>query len=268
MRNALFACLILLVACTNLDDLRKTEPAGTPFQTSLSQMYLGYASDEQRNYHWFNAEHFAGKGLKLAKGEDAQADEPTSPDMNIAHDKLIAALSAKAKETKPDAAAAAQFNYDCWNDQQRNYPDGEKLVECRDLFFAALDALGGNAPMAAVLNPVDKPSDMVFFEWDKSNLTEEGDATLSKIIDHLRSDKKAYKITLGGHTDTTGTQRYNLGLSQRRADTVKDAMVAGGIDAARIKVFAYGKSDPLIQTGDNVREPRNRRVEIFISEPK
>ncbi len=76
--------------------------------------------------------------------------------------------------------------------------------------------------------------------------------------------KGAAHITVIGHTDTSGPERYNMALSLRRANAVKDALVRDGVPATAITVIGKGKTEPLVPTGDGVREPRNRRVEIII----
>jgi hypothetical protein len=76
--------------------------------------------------------------------------------------------------------------------------------------------------------------------------------------------KQATRVTATGHTDTTGTEAYNMALSLRRANAVKDALVKLGVPAAAITTVGRGEAGLLVQTGDGVREPQNRRVEITI----
>jgi len=268
----LAAIALLTAGCTgdSLEKLHQATPAGTPFEKALAKHYEDFATETQKNYNWSASAHFAEKGLQAAQGNDVAPEDPKDwglpkavlSDMNIAHDKLIAVLSPAVKKAAPERAADAQFYYDCWLEHQANNTD---VATCRDGFYAALDKLHGNAPMAQELSPIDRPDYMVFFEWDKANLTAADDTIMDQLIAALVKNKNDdSEITLGGHTDTTGSVRYNLKLSRIRAETVRDRLVAGGISEARIKIFAYGKSDPLIQTGDQVREPRNRRVEIFL----
>ena len=66
------------------------------------------------------------------------------------------------------------------------------------------------------------------------------------------------------HTDTSGAPAYNMALSLRRANAVKDALVREGVPATAIAVVGRGEQGLLVQTGPNVREPQNRRVEIVI----
>jgi outer membrane protein OmpA-like peptidoglycan-associated protein len=70
------------------------------------------------------------------------------------------------------------------------------------------------------------------------------------------------QIQVTGHTDTVGSDAYNLRLSRRRAEAVAAELEAKGIPAGEIEIIAKGKHDLLVPTKDGVREPQNRRVQI------
>lgn len=104
---------------------------------------------------------------------------------------------------------------------------------------------------------------IVFFNWDKSNLT----STAQSIV----NDAKAYamregavRISATGHADRSGSNAYNLGLSERRAQAVKAELVRLGIAEDEIAIMWKGEAENLVRTADGVREPQNRRVEIVI----
>jgi len=111
--------------------------------------------------------------------------------------------------------------------------------------------------------PVAPPSFMVFFDWDRSNLSQQALATIRQAADAFKQKGNA-RITATGHTDTSGPEAYNMALSLRRANAVKDALVREGVPAQAITVIGRGEQGLLVQTGDGVREPQNRRVEIVI----
>jgi outer membrane protein OmpA-like peptidoglycan-associated protein len=110
---------------------------------------------------------------------------------------------------------------------------------------------------------VAPPSFMVFFDWDRSNLSPQALATIKQAADAFRQKGNA-RITATGHTDTSGPESYNMALSLRRANAVKDALVREGVPAQAISVIGRGEQGLLVQTGDGVREPQNRRVEIVV----
>ena len=110
---------------------------------------------------------------------------------------------------------------------------------------------------------VAPPSFMVFFDWDRSNLSAQALTTIKQAAGAYKL-KGTARITATGHTDTSGTEAYNMALSLRRANAVKDALVREGVPATAIAVVGRGEQGLLVQTGPNVREPQNRRVEIVI----
>jgi len=111
--------------------------------------------------------------------------------------------------------------------------------------------------------PVAATSFMVFFDWDRSNLSQQALNTIKQASDAYKT-KGSARITATGHTDTSGPENYNMALSLRRANAVKDALVRDGVPATAISVIGKGESQPLVPTGDGVREPQNRRVEIVM----
>jgi OmpA-OmpF porin, OOP family len=111
--------------------------------------------------------------------------------------------------------------------------------------------------------PVAPPSFMVFFDWDRANLSAQALNTIKQAAGAYKTKGNA-RVTATGHTDTSGSEQYNMALSLRRANAVKDALVREGVPATAISVVGRGEQGLLVQTGPNVREPQNRRVEIVI----
>lgn len=128
-------------------------------------------------------------------------------------------------------------------------------------------------PVAAPIRPVavempatPEPAPLarnfiVFFDWDSSTLT----ATAAKIVNAAATESVRIKlhIQLTGHADKSGRDSYNLSLSKRRAEAVRNEMIKLGVDAGDIAIAWKGEREPLVTTADGIREPQNRRVTII-----
>ena len=102
---------------------------------------------------------------------------------------------------------------------------------------------------------------LVFFDWDKYNITPEGE----KIIELAAQQYKAggsVRIQVNGYTDTTGSYAYNQRLSERRANAVAARLAALGVARSDMAVAGHSFNDLRVPTPPGVREPQNRRVEI------
>lgn len=103
---------------------------------------------------------------------------------------------------------------------------------------------------------------IVFFDLDKANISNDAMKILSQAAQDARQGN-AVNIQVVGHADTSGTEKHNMNLSDRRAHNVEAALANMGIDLNNIQTAAKGESDPLVPTADGVREPQNRRVEVM-----
>jgi OOP family OmpA-OmpF porin len=124
-------------------------------------------------------------------------------------------------------------------------------------------------------SPADKPVDAdgctivsvvlknVQFELNSSELTAGSSESLNKVVDAM-NEYDQLRIEIQAHTDNTGDAAYNLSLSEKRANSVRDYLIAGGIAANRMEVKGYGETQPVAD--NNTREGRaaNRRVELKV----
>jgi outer membrane protein OmpA-like peptidoglycan-associated protein len=102
---------------------------------------------------------------------------------------------------------------------------------------------------------------MVFFDWDRDEITPQASAILDNAASAYQTCGQA-QVMIAGHADRSGSDQYNVGLSQRRAANVRSYLAGRGIPDGVMTTEAFGESRPLVETADGVREPQNRRVEI------
>ncbi|HET6606581.1 MAG TPA: OmpA family protein [Rhodopila sp.] len=118
------------------------------------------------------------------------------------------------------------------------------------------------APVAAPA-PAPARSYLVFFDWDKANLTDRARSIIKEAADNS-THVQYTRIEVNGYTDTSGAPRYNQGLSVRRAKAVAGELVRDGVPQNAIAIQGFGDTHLLVATGPGVREPQNRRVEIIV----
>ena len=135
------------------------------------------------------------------------------------------------------------------------------LLGVRYAFNAAPAAVMA-APVPAVVLPSSK-SFIVFFDWDKSALTDRARGIIRDAAVASKSTAHT-QIAVNGYADTSGTPRYNQTLSMQRAQTVAAELVRNGVAKQEIAIKAFGDTVLLVPTGPGVREPQNRRVEILV----
>ena len=99
--------------------------------------------------------------------------------------------------------------------------------------------------------------DRVFFEFDRSDITGEGQTTLQRQAEWLRRYPNV-SVTIEGHCDERGTREYNLALGERRANAAKSVLVAAGVPASRISTISYGKERPIVPGSTEDAYAQNR----------
>jgi OOP family OmpA-OmpF porin len=117
-------------------------------------------------------------------------------------------------------------------------------------------------PAQPAVAPTTKKVFLVFFDFDKATLTPDG----MRVVDEAAAATKngTSRIELTGYTDLSGSPKYNLALSKKRAEAVQAYLQKKGLPANQIGVSWRGKENPRVPTADGVRELQNRRVEIIV----
>lgn len=104
---------------------------------------------------------------------------------------------------------------------------------------------------------------MVFFDTNSTTLSQQATMTITEAVNVAKSMPNA-RVAVTGYTDTDGSPAYNQQLSIRRADAVKNALVSNGIAPQAISVNGTGEAGLLIDTPDQTKNEKNRRVQIVI----
>jgi len=283
---AALAGLAFLGACASVtappevDKLRVAEATGDAFTRALTQEYRELAIFEaDEMYDWRDAKHHAEKGLRAANGEVVEPDTIESrhlPDdkvevLTAARAELVGLLDANARVQHPAVAAHAQGRFDCWMEQQEENHQPDHIAACRDEFYAALNELKALMAPKPVAEPEPEPAPamvaeperfVIYFAFDSDVITAESEATIESALAAAKQ-MGSTEISVTGHADRAGPEEYNLGLSLRRANAVRDALAELGFMSDGISVAGRGEAEPAVATDDGVAEPANRRVEII-----
>jgi len=259
-----------LAGCaSDINQMRDVQPTGgTPFTQALTEEYrkfVVFEADEMND--WVDANYFSRKGLAAANGDIVLPEElgiwdlpPEKVDeLASARGRLMRALDSGARDSNPQVAATAQVRFDCWVEQTEEIFQDDDIAACRDEFLKAMEEL--EAEPAVVNENPEKY--IVLFDFDKSNITADGQAVIDKVI-AAAGKMGAVNISATGHADRSGSESYNMALSLRRADAVREALIAGGVSGDTITVAGRGESEPAVPTPDGVKEQANRRVEIIL----
>lgn len=136
-----------------------------------------------------------------------------------------------------------------------NYMDKQAAEIERDIQGAKVERVGEGIKITF--------SSGILFDVDKANLKDGYKSELAELSTILNKYADT-NILLAGHTDSTGSDEYNLGLSERRAQSVSGYLVTQNVDSARITTEGYGKSQPIASNDTAEGRAQNRRVEVAI----
>lgn len=250
-----------------VDQVKDAQASGTPFTKALHKEYVELVKGEENQEDWHSADYFARKGLEAASGTTVMPEEPAqwgvSGDsieaVSSLRSKLVSLLDARGRQYRPEIAARGQVSFDCLVEQ---LAEGEAhqpmhIKHCRDGLLAAIAAL--EAPM--------QKNFVILFGFNKSHLNKEAKRQVAQISKEAGMYPQWF-VHLEGHTDTVGSQKYNMGLSMRRSASVRRGLIRSGVQNQRIYVSGHGELRLAVPTPDNTKEQRNRRVEVTLTEQR
>ncbi|MBF5004813.1 OmpA family protein [Diaphorobacter caeni] len=166
--------------------------------------------------------------------------------------------AARANAQADQARAAAAASATAAQQAQQRAADSDAKVQALQKQLNDLQAQQTERGLLVTLGDV-------LFEFGKADLTSQAAPRLDKLADFLREFPKR-KLLIEGYTDSVGTDAINQTLSQRRAESVQQALVSRGITADRITTQGYGKAFPVADNASPEGRAMNRRVEIVIAD--
>lgn len=258
-----FGTTLAVAGCTpDLDVLEKTQPQpGDAFTEALAEDYKVLAEEDYKDASYPQADMFARKGLGAAGGEMVQPIDPIKADVppesvqELAHARsMLADLFQQGADQKvPDAMAAAQVNYDCWVSELANN-DSDAAERCKANFMEDLNQIQAALSVKPELF-------MSFFDSGSTKIDEAGMGILHAAA-QAYANMGAKEVLVLGYTDLVGSDKFNIHLSQLRANAGKAALIEQGVPAEAIIALGQGESNPLVDTKGANRE--NRRIEVII----
>ncbi len=256
---------VAIAGCTNLpgsnlggtfsaDSYLAQDIQGDDFNSSLSREYQALAArNATQDVNWMDTTAYIGKSQAAAGGGAAPWSPAelgvSSPETDAKYEEAVAIITAN-KDINPAECAHAQA---MWDQYLESLYQGGVCVSVEDAEAMLASALAACAPAQWT----------IYFGFNEDTL----DAAANTVVGEIAGAATAITnplLSIVGHTDTVGSAAYNQGLSERRANNVAGALSAQGVDAGSMTVAGRSFDELAVPTGPNVREPRNRRVEVNI----
>ena len=232
---------------------------GTDFNGYLASEYTELGRRAAfKDVLWLNATAYIAKAQQAEAGATpamwTPAEIGVNGDATSLYDTVVTTIAAN-RDARPAACARTQAMWDQYLEALRGGPKYCISPEdARALLDEALAACG-------IVGPANF---IVYFGFDRTNLTDAARATIDEVVAAVQS-MGTTALSLVGHADTVGSTGYNQGLSEARARRVSGALTARGVPAGALTLAGRSENELAVATGDNVREPLNRRVTIALS---
>ena len=291
---SIISILIFLTGCSasykELSTMETNKPRN--FQEHLLSEYKKRATFEAEEMHdWNSAKLYSEKALKSLETDEIYPEEISYwkiPEENIneikiAYDNLMT-IYKDAKNIDPFNLARAISSLDCWSEQQEENWQTWDINSCKNDFLNAMhniyEKISNKENNQETVNKKDNNEEsetkdevtivtknknkelmqIIYFDFDKFNLSEVSKDKIKLFLEENENEINEYLVI--GHTDTKGTNDYNLSLSIKRAEVVRDILINYGVNKSTIKILGKGEESLAVDTPDNTKQPANRRVEI------
>ena len=279
--------IILISACSSsYEKLKNVESQkNNSFSASLLNAYKDKAIFEAEEMHdWNSAKLYSEKALEALEGKEVKpqkiqywklSNEYIS-DLSYSYNNLMEIYD-DAKIVDHHNLAKAISSLDCWAEQQEEDWQSWDINKCKEDFINAMHVLyekivnnknntsiknNKNLESVSVVTKNEKKEIMqiIYFDFDESTLSQISIQTINKFLN--KNKKSISNFVIIGHADTKGSNKYNLELSLKRAESVKNILLNNGIKDNEISILGRGEKFLAVKTADNVAHPANRRAVI------
>ena len=284
-----FAVLMIaaatLTGCASrpMNQLASMQPSGAAFDNALAQDYAALSKAEKFQGDHRDADTYAQRATAAAGGQSPGPDQielrrPFLKDkyvseLSAARQRLVSALDKTGRTKAPEDAARAQTSYDCWVEQASEDLQPADINACKQAFMDAIAkveaALLAEEP-APVPAAAPEPGELLMrlegvnFAFDSAKLTPESGAIVDQAVQELQG-AASVTVRVEGHTDSIGSEAYNLKLSERRAQAVVDYLISKGIDPSRVEPEGMGEGHPVDTNDTKEGRYHNRRVDFVVT---
>ena len=280
--------IILISACSaSYEKIKNVESQkNNSFSASLLKAYKEKAIFEAEEMHdWNSAKLYSEKALEALEGKEVKPQKiqywkisnEYIPDLSYSYNNLMEIYD-DAKIVDHHNLAKAISSLDCWAEQQEEDWQTWDINKCKEDFINAMHVLyekivnnknntsikknNKNLESVSVVTKNEKKEIMqiIYFDFDESILSQISIQTINKFLN--KNKKLISNFVIIGHADTKGSNKYNLELSLKRAEAVKNILLNNGIKQNKISILGRGEEFLAIKTADNVAHPANRRAII------
>ena len=287
LKPILLISLLFLMACSaayeqvkNIDTIK-----ANTFHQHLFNNYLEKATYEAEKMHdWNSAKLYSEKALRAQQGENIYPEKTSywklplnrSKDIQSGYNNLLSIYD-ETMLIDPKSLAKAISSLDCWAEQEEEKWQTWDIEKCKDDFHSVMHKIYDNILNAknkkqitknesnvTIVTQNDKKEVMqiIYFDFDDTKLSDIAKISLINFLDKNKNNLSRYIIL--GHTDTKGSKLYNLSLSHKRAETIKEILLNEGISEKNVSILGKGENQLAVSTPDNTKHPANRRAEIKI----
>ena len=260
------------------------------FNKTLIKEYKKLAEFEAEEMHdWNSANLYSKKALKSIETDKIFPEKISYwklpldkiKEIRIAHDNLLS-IYYDAKIIDPYNLAKAIASLDCWSEQQEENWQTWDINRCKEDYLNSMHSIyekisitqkntnainnknlkdkSENEITIVTKNKNNELMQIIYFDFDKFSLSSVSTHKIKLFLNKYKNEINEYLVV--GHTDTKGSKEYNLSLSIKRAEVVKNLLIKNGINHKKVKILGKGEESLAIITQDETKQPGNRRVEI------